>query len=127
MKRVMDSAPDNVRFTGVVSIDEVRDYFRASDVFISTSDQETFGIAIVEGAATGLPVVLRAIHDYDNTFRGDALMCDEDGFADCLRRLRDDKKLYDEYATHSHTLAQRYDSAYGAERLLGIYSRIVSK
>jgi len=125
MKKTMDNAPDNARFTGVVSIDEVRDYFQASDVFISTSDQETFGIAIVEGASTGLPVVLRDIHDYDNTFREDALMCSEEEFVSCLQQLRTDKKLYDQYVAHSHDLAVRYDSVHGAERLIEIYRNLV--
>ena len=126
MKRVMDTAPSNVKFTGVITIDEVRDYFQAGDVFVSTSDQETFGIAIVEGAASGLPVVLRDIHDYDNTFRGEALMCDETEFAPVLERLRSEKDLYSRTVNQARTLAARYDSQAGAEMLLAIYRAVLT-
>lgn len=126
MKELIDSAPANVTFTDVIPIEKVRDYLQASDVFISTSDQETFGIAIVEAGATGLPLVLRDISDYDNTFRGEALLCQEAEFADQLEKLRTDKNLYKQTAQRAKRLAKRFDSSRATDRLLEIYRSVLS-
>ncbi len=121
MQRAIDTAPENVTFTGVIPLEKVRDYFAASDIFVSTSDQETFGIAIVEAAASGQPIVLRDIHDYDQTFRPDAVMCKEREFADEIRRLATDTSHYTTMKKHAAMLAKRYDSRTIARQLVDIY------
>lgn len=125
MKALIDQAPANVRFTDVIPIQQVRDYLQASDVFISTSDQETFGIAIVEAAATGLPIVLRDISDYDNTFRDFALMCQEQDFAPQLEQLRQDKKLYQSAVGQARRLAERFDSTTALDSLINLYRSVL--
>ena len=125
MKRVMSSAPSNVIFTGVVPLESVRDYFQIADAFIMPSDQETFGLAIVEAAASGLPVVLRNIPDYDNTFRSDAIMCDEQDFEKALRRLRSDDDYRDQSIRSASNLASRYDSATVCQKLVDAYKSLL--
>lgn len=49
---------DRVRFVGQVDPSEVTGYFRDQDVLVHLSDYETFGITLVEAAASGLPVVV---------------------------------------------------------------------
>lgn len=127
MQREIDNAPKNVRFTGVVPLEEVRDYFAASDIFVSTSDQETFGIAIVEAAASGQPIVLRDIHDYDQTFRPDAVMCAEDEFVGAIKKLASDKSYYEEMRQKALNLAMRYDSTVVARRLVDIYRSCIAE
>lgn len=122
MLAVMKNPPKNVRFTDVITREQVRLYTQAADVFVMPSDQETFGLAIVEGAAAGLPVVLRDIADYDQTFRGNALMCsDDEAFQKALVELRDDKKLYEKMQLESAKLAERYDSTKIAKQLVELY------
>ncbi len=50
---------DNVRFTG--SVEDVRDYLRAADVFVFPSRRESFGISVAEAMACGLPVIASQI------------------------------------------------------------------
>lgn len=127
MQREIDNAPENVRFTGVVPLEDVREYFAASDIFLSTSDQETFGIAIVEAAASGLPIVLRDIHDYDQTFRQEAVMCGEGEFVAAIKKLATDKKYYDKMRKKALSMAERYDSEVVARRLVDIYHSSISQ
>lgn len=126
MKKIMTEAPKNVRFTGVIEVAEVKKYLQVADVFMMPSDQETFGLAIVEAAATGLPVVLRDIPDYDKTFRPFSLLCAEDGFKDVLEKLRTDKKLYEKMVKKSALLARRYDSETIVKDLLELYKKVLN-
>lgn len=124
MQRLIDTAPDNVRFTGVVDLEAVREYLAAGDIFVMTSMQETFGLAIVEAAASGLPIVLRDIADYDHTFRPYALLCDESAFAETIQRLATDSAHYDHWKTQAEILAQRYDSTVLVRELIEIYRSV---
>lgn len=125
MQRLIDTAPPNVRFTGVVSLDDVRRYLAAGDIFVMTSEQETFGLAIVEAAAAGLPIVLRDIPDYDATFRPDAVMVANDDFAAAVKQLTADRTRYRVMQQSAAALAARYDSATISRQLVAIYTALV--
>lgn len=121
MQQLVQAAPSNVTFTGVVDLEQVRQYLAVGDIFVMTSEQETFGLAIVEAAASGLPVVLRDIPDYDHTFRADAVMCGEDQFAPAVQRLASDTKHYRQMQHRAKQLAARYDSRTITGGLVDIY------
>ncbi len=46
---------DSVEFTG--SVDNVYDYLRAADIFVFPTENEAFGISLIEGMACGLPAI----------------------------------------------------------------------
>lgn len=125
MQRLIASAPSNVTFTGVVDLELVRTYLAAGDIFAMTSEQETFGLAIVEAAASGLPVVLRDMPDYDYTFRPHAVMCHEDEFAREVKKLIRNQEYYDKMMSHAKQLAERYDSRTVARQLASIYKTLL--
>lgn len=121
MQKLVDTAPRNVRVTGVVSLEKVAEYFSVGDVFVMTSEQETFGLAIVEAAASGLPVVLRDIPDYDATFRPDAVMCGEAEFVAAIKRLLADDAYYRQAQERAGSIARRYSSEVIVQKLLALY------
>ncbi|KRL62171.1 group 1 glycosyl transferase [Lentilactobacillus kefiri DSM 20587 = JCM 5818] len=57
---------DHVIFTGEVENDHVNAFYRACDVFVSTSKSESQGLTYIEAMAAGLPVVVSA-SDYTNS------------------------------------------------------------
>lgn len=125
MNRLMKNAPDNIRFTGVIELEAVKEYYHAADVFLLPSNQETFGLVVIEAAASGLPVVVRDIHDYDETFRGYSTMFKDDKeLTGLLERLRTDKKLYAVQVKSSAELARKYDSKAAARRLVDLYRTV---
>lgn len=127
MQKLVDSAPSNVKFTGVVDLEKVRQYFATGDIFVMTSDQETFGLAIIEAAASGLPVVLRDIADYDHTFRNDALVCQESEFVEAVTKLAGDRSYYEQMQAHSASIARRFDSRSVTDQLLSLYRSCLEK
>jgi 1,2-diacylglycerol-3-alpha-glucose alpha-1,2-galactosyltransferase len=127
MQKLIDTAPPNVRFTGVVEHAAVRQYYQAADVFWLPSEQETFGLVVVEAAASGLPVVLRDIPDYEETFADNALLCSEEKTAGMIRMLREDTAFYKQSVDQSAKIATRYDSVAGAKHVIEIYRRLLSQ
>jgi 1,2-diacylglycerol-3-alpha-glucose alpha-1,2-galactosyltransferase len=125
MQRMIESAPASVTFTGVIDHADVKQYYQAADVFWLPSEQETFGLVVVEAAATGLPVLLRDIPDYKETFAADALLCKPAQVAGMLRMLRDDRKFYADAKAHSENIAKRYDSLAGAGRVVELYKGLL--
>jgi len=66
-------APDNVKFLGSMPRRDIYRYYAAADVFFLPSHQETFGLATLEAATAGLPLVLRDLDCY-REWLGDAYM-----------------------------------------------------
>lgn len=125
MEQLMALAPPNATFTGIIPFEQMCEYYRAADVFFLPSAQETFGLVVVEAAAAGLPVVLRDIPDYVETFKGDAVMAADDTFADKLMKLKTDKKYYEKMQVAAERIAKRYDSHEGAKTLMALYQSLL--
>lgn len=126
IQQVIKNAPANLRVTGVVDLEDVRQYYHAADIFFFPSVQETFGLVVVEAAAAGLPVLLRDIPDYDHTFKNDVLRGDDASFERTICRLRDDKAFYRAAHEKSLALARRFDSKATAQRLVELYRKLLA-
>jgi 1,2-diacylglycerol-3-alpha-glucose alpha-1,2-galactosyltransferase len=126
MDKIVKGAPANVTWTGVVSLEAAREYMTAADVFWLPSDQENHPMSVLEAAGAGLPIVLRDISEYDDTFRGDALLAkDDEQFADIIKRLKDDPKYYQIGRDGSAKIAKRFDSKTGAEQFMALYHELL--
>ena len=126
MQQMIETAPENFTCTGVVEHEAVRQYYQAADVFWLPSEQETFGLVVVEAAAAGLPVVLRDIPDYAETFANDALLCTPEQTTGMLSMLRDDPKFYAEARRQASEIAKRFDSVAGADHVTEIYKKLLT-
>ncbi|MFB6110181.1 MAG: glycosyltransferase family 4 protein [Halodesulfurarchaeum sp.] len=76
-ERLVDSAPENVTFTGY--IEDIRGAYAAGDVFFFPTHNENEGMALLEAMATGAAPVVRDIPTFEWL---------EDG-RDCLKAERD--------------------------------------
>ncbi len=65
---------DDVVFTGGVPLDETVRFYRAADVFVYPSFNETFGLPILEAMACGCPVVTSATSAMPETAAGAAVL-----------------------------------------------------
>ncbi|WP_228255376.1 glycosyltransferase family 4 protein [Ornithinimicrobium avium] len=126
MRRLMERAPENLRFTDVLPHPEVRRYLQAADVFCLPAEQENHPMCILEAAGVGLPVVARDIPEYDDTFGHDVLRCRDATFGEALVHLREEPLTYRAWQERSRRIADRFDSAAAAERLVGIYREVAA-
>lgn len=122
MQRLMDLAPENLTFTGVIPLESVRAYYLAADVFILPATQENHPMCVLEAAGAGLPIVLRDIPQYQDTFSDAALLASADEeFIGIVKKLRSDSAFYQAAQRGSKKIAERFDSKAGAERLVAFY------
>ncbi|KUG59424.1 hypothetical protein AVL62_07070 [Serinicoccus chungangensis] len=124
MQRLMQDAPGNLHFTGALPREEVTAYLRAADVFCLPAEQENHPVCVLEAAAAGLPLVVRDLREYDDTFGADVLRCDEDGFGAALTSLRTDPARSAAEHRGAARIAARSGSASAAERLAGLYREL---
>lgn len=67
---------DDVVFVGAVSLEETVNFYRAADVLVYPSMNETFGLPIVEAMACGCPVVTSKVSSMPEVAGGAAVLCD---------------------------------------------------
>lgn len=126
MHKIMHSLPPNVTMTGVISLEDVRRYLYAADAFFLPAEQENHPMCVLEAAGAGLPILLRDIPEYNDTFRPDALfVTDENVAATYLKKLQSDPDFYREYVECSGRIAARFDSSSGAERAMQLYRSLL--
>jgi len=121
LQKLVESAPSNVLVTGVIPYDQVRDYLAASDVFWLPSAQENHPMAVLEAAGAGLPIVLRDIPEYDDSFKQDALRGTDENFGRILSQLKDDTEYRLKAIEGSHAIAARFDIGTVTDQLLHYY------
>lgn len=102
------SAPSNVTFTGLVARDEVFRYLAAADIFFLPSRQETFGLAALEAAAAGLPLILHNLPCYREWLEGGYLSgANVRDYVSLLRSL-EQSELRSAFGNRSASIASRY-------------------
>jgi glycosyltransferase involved in cell wall biosynthesis len=106
---------DRVHFVGELSPEQVAVFLRSLDVFVFPSRAESFGLAPVEAAEAGVPVVANdlAVLREVLAVKGQscALFADADDtgqFADAVRTLLADDELRATLSARGKKLAQRY-------------------
>jgi 1,2-diacylglycerol-3-alpha-glucose alpha-1,2-galactosyltransferase len=121
MQKMMDGAPSNVHFPGIIPLSNMPSYYSAADVFWLPSTQETFGLVVVEAAASGLPVILRDIKDYSETFAPYSILVDDNTDIDAIRKLRDNLEHRKKYKSLATNLAKKFDSKSATDKLVEQY------
>lgn len=126
MQRFVDEAPENLLVTGIIPLEEVRRYYHAADIFTLPAEQENHPMCVLEAAGTGLPIVLRDIWNYQDTFKGGAILAGEDkDFLLEIDQLAKDPAYRSLWEEKSRLIKERFDSKNSAERLIGFYEQLL--
>ena len=121
---------NRVYFVGEMPPERIGDFLAALDVFVFPSQAETFGLAAVEAASAGVPVVandlpvLREVLAVDS--KPAALFVDttDDGaFSDAIARTLDDAALRADLVATGNGLRDRYSIA----RMVDEYERLLGE
>jgi glycosyltransferase involved in cell wall biosynthesis len=121
---------DRVHFVGEVDPDRIGDFLAALDVFVFPSLAETFGLAAVEAAQAGVPVVANDLPVLREVlaFEGEPAalfvdVMDTDAFARSVSLALEDQKLRDRLRHNGLHLK----SLYSIDRMVEDYERILAR
>lgn len=90
---------ESVRMTGKISNENLPRYYHMHDVYLNTTSYESFGVAVLEAAACGTPIVSTKVGEIPLMWKNNEniLMADsfsEKELADCVCQLFDNRVLY---------------------------------
>jgi glycosyltransferase involved in cell wall biosynthesis len=121
---------DRVHLIGEISPERVGEFLASLDVFVFPSQAETFGLAAVEAANSGIPTVvrdlpvLREVLSYDG--KSAALFADasdNEKMSAAVSRILTDKALRDELRRNAKGLT----SCYSVDAMVSEYVRILDE
>jgi glycosyltransferase involved in cell wall biosynthesis len=119
---------DRVHFIGELPPDRIGVFLRSLDVFVFPSLAETFGLAPVEAAQAGVPVVANDLDVLRETLSVDGKACalfvdaeDTPAFARAVEDLLDDHDLRTSLCTLGMELSKRYS----LEAMVQLYAAMI--
>lgn len=119
---------DRVHFLGEMPPEKVADFLACLDVFVFPSSAETFGLAAVEAAQAGVPVIASPLPVLREVLAVEGAACAEfvdvtkpDVFAQAIHQLLTDQKRYHELSQAGQLLASRYS----LEAMTEAYRRLI--
>lgn len=124
--RVIEEAPPNVRFPGYV--ENVTEAYAAGDVFLFPSAVENEGIAVLEAAAAGQPLVLRDAECFAGRFVDNVnclMAADPDGLSERLARLVGSPELRAHLGAQARRFAEAHSIEVVGRRLRDLYARVI--
>lgn len=124
-----NGSSDRLHMVGEVPRSEVFDFLAAGDVFAFPSHSETFGLAAVEAAIAGIPVIannLAVLRDVLMDDNGDpaALFADTpdaEGFVGPINRVLGEAELTGRLTSSGRALAEKYDP----DRMVAAYAALL--
>ncbi|OGC88605.1 hypothetical protein A2419_02985 [Candidatus Adlerbacteria bacterium RIFOXYC1_FULL_48_26] len=117
----------NVHFTGFV--DDILAAINSIDIFVFPSREENQGIAILEAAAVGLPILVRNLPAYEGWLvheQNCLIAKSEEEFAIHLKRLFEDAELRERLSKAALVLAQEQSLESQTQVMKKIYEGLVS-
>lgn len=117
---------ERVIFTGFRS--DVRDFYKAADLFVFPSFREGLSVALMEAMACGLPVICSNIRGnidlIENGMSGSVVNHDSNAFSRAIQKAMDKPEMYEMYANAAYERVAECDLKYVKEMYREIYEGI---
>lgn len=126
LTRIQKNAPKNLHFPGYVK--DVRDVHCGGDIFLFPSYYENEGIAALEAASSGRPLVLRDLQVYDGRFKNghECFRCSTDEeFERALGKLVSSERLRRSMGAAAREAALKMDIKTVAKKTLSVYESAI--
>ena len=106
--------PDRVSYPGAVPKDKVADWLTRGDIFLNTTNYESFGVSVMEAAASGLCIVSSRVGELPYLW-ADGTDCmlvppnDAKAMASAVRRVLTDPALAESLSFNARAKAEQFD------------------
>jgi 1,2-diacylglycerol-3-alpha-glucose alpha-1,2-galactosyltransferase len=125
LRRALTLAPQNVIHVGHIPRSAVFDLLAAADIYLSLSKQETFGIATLEAAAAGRPLVISDLPVFHGVYGGAAQYVPSEGPMKLLSALALSETLRHDWGRRAAKVADKYQWHPNGEALLFLYRSLL--
>ena len=104
----------SITITGPISNNELYKYYQTHHVFINTTSYESFGVAVLEAAACGVPVISSSVGEIPFLYKDNEniLMVDQleaRSFANKVMRIFESENLADKLSHNARAVAEHFD------------------
>lgn len=104
---------DNIVLTGKIPNNDLNKYYATHSVYINTTSYESFGVALVEAACSGIPVVTTEVGEIPFMWQNNEDMLlvkdnDEDDFFEKVKMLLINKELQMKLSQNARLKAENY-------------------
>jgi 1,2-diacylglycerol-3-alpha-glucose alpha-1,2-glucosyltransferase len=120
--------PNNVEFLGFV--EDIKKTYHSFDVFLFPSFEENQGIAILEAASFGIPLIIRDLPVYNGwlVHEENCLKCKNDAdFINHLNVITNDKKLRENIGKNARKLAEKNNLKLIGKQLISLYEKMLNQ
>lgn len=105
---------DHIRFVGSVKKTAVPDWLNKGDIFLNTTNYESFGVSVAEAAACGLPIVTTNVGELGYLWKTeiDALLVppgDAEKMSIAVNRILTEQGLAEKISTNARKIAENFD------------------
>jgi len=122
-----------ILFLGRISNEKIHEIYQAVDLFVLPSSHETFGIAILEAMASGIPVIVARSGGIVSIFtdKENCLMYEPGNIAElkkAIYQMRTDARLRELFAERARRMVVQYYSwDFIAQQTLALYATSLNK
>ena len=119
-------AGESIISPGELDLDKMPFVYAAADLMLFTSYHETFGLAPLEAAASGMPVIYRDLEVYKLLYKNPYLKArDNNEFINLTKRMIHDKDFYNEGLKISEQLIKQFDKNDIRGKLISLYETLI--
>ncbi len=123
---IMADKDSGILFTGFLSGRDLLSALNSADLFLFPSLSETFGLAVIEAAACGLPALLRELPVF-RMFEFAEKFSSEEEMRKKTIKILEDARLNKQLRRKSLRIAREFSLDKHAENLIGIYKQTISQ
>ena len=122
----LKKAGESIISPGELDLEKMPFVYAAADLMLFPSYHETFGLAPLEAAASGMPVIYRDLEVYKLLYKNPYLKArDNNEFINLTKRMMHDKDFYNEGLKISEQLIKQFDKNDIRGKLINLYETLL--